>query len=226
MKTVRRKSLALGGLFALSALALVGWMHTPSARPLLAALGVHCPADAVTLSQVDSMRGAGLAGLRGAASAPARPAPAGLALDRTSIEDARRWAVAHNAACDSIERGYQFLRCRGVDAKDLGLAGPAISELWLSFGSNGRLVGVDVYRRGMSAEQLAASWSGAVDLLRARLGTPTLDIGKATPQALSSAPLQTARVQYRYADYIATVTASHLPHAGLALREQYLSARM
>lgn len=225
MIAIPRKSLAAAGSFLVVATALIGWMHMPSARPLLAKLGVHCPADAATLSDVDALHRAGVAGLRGTAQAPARPALAGLALDATTEAEAGRWAAAHGASCDAIERGYRFLRCRGIDAQALGLAGPAVSELWLSFGGDGKLLGVDVYRRGMDAAQLAASWSGAVDSLRERLGAPTLAFGDASPQALSSAPLQTARVQYRYADYIATLTASHLPDTGLALREQYLSAR-
>jgi len=36
--------------------------------------------------------------------------------------------------------------------------------------------------------------------------------------------LRTARLQYRFTDYLATVTAMNLP-GGVALREQYQSAR-
>ena len=37
-------------------------------------------------------------------------------------------------------------------------------------------------------------------------------------------PVAVARVRYTYADYIATITASHTPYGGLAVREQYMSA--
>jgi hypothetical protein len=37
-------------------------------------------------------------------------------------------------------------------------------------------------------------------------------------------PVAVARVEYAYSDYVATVTASHLPYGGLAVREQYMSA--
>ncbi len=44
------------------------------------------------------------------------------------------------------------------------------------------------------------------------------------PSALAGGPLHSARVQYRFSDYLATVTAMNLPD-GIALREQYESAR-
>ncbi|MDF1928763.1 hypothetical protein PXH78_33465, partial [Mycolicibacterium smegmatis] len=90
--------------------------------------------------------------------APARPVPGGFVLDATTPEEARQWAHENRIACEDVKHGYSYLRCRGVEANKLGLAGPPVSELWLSFGPNGHLIGVDVYRRGMSANDTTAAW--------------------------------------------------------------------
>ncbi|HEX7648923.1 MAG TPA: hypothetical protein VF450_16095 [Noviherbaspirillum sp.] len=222
---LRKAALASSGFILLATL-VIGWMHTRSARPLLSALGVHCPVDEVSTAQVEKMRKAGLAGLRGDMAAPARPAVASMVLEHTTERDAQAWASEKGAACESIVRGYRFLRCRGVSAKALGIEGPAVSELWLSFGTDGKLIGVDIYRRGLDAAGVAQAWSSAVDKLEETLGKPPVAFGDASPEALQSAAIQTARVQYKYADYIATVTAANLPHSGLAVREQYMVANM
>jgi hypothetical protein len=207
-------------------LGIGGAMHTRAGLRMLTALGVPCPADGVAADQVDRVRRAGLAGLRGDALAPARPAFADLRLDATTETEAQAMLARAHAACAVQVRGYRHLRCRGVDAAALGLAGPSISELWLSFGPAGRLVGVDVYRRGMRPDDVRTAWSDAAGRLRKALGAPGLAVGDPAPDVLAASPIQTARVQYRYADYVATVTAAHLPQTGLSVREQYLSARM
>lgn len=208
------------------ALSLIGAMHLKAARPVLAILGVPCPVDNTTAEQVSALRASGLAHLRADRFAPARPVPGGFVLDSTTADEAARWAHENGIACDDVKHGYSYLRCRGVDADKLGLAGPPVSELWLSFGPSGHLVGMDVYRRGMSASDTTAAWDGARSALRNALGMPTSTMGDASPEALSRSPLQTARLQYRFADYLAIVTASNLPYAGLAVREQYMSSRL
>ena len=208
------------------AVGLVGAMHLKSARPVLAMLGVPCPVDSTTAEQVNALRASGLAHLRTSQPAPARPLPGGFVLEGTTAAEAVRWAHENGVACDAVTHGYNYLRCRGVDARKLGLAGPPVSELWLSFGPHGHLVGVDIYRRGMNANDTTAAWNGAAHTLRNALGTPTATTGDASPEVLSQSPLQTARLQYRFSDYLAIVTASNLPYAGLAVREQYMSSRL
>ncbi|UGS88841.1 hypothetical protein KOL96_00905 (plasmid) [Ralstonia wenshanensis] len=228
MKPARAlKRYALPSVAALTvAIGLVGAMHLKAARPLLAMLGVPCPVDSTTAAQVSALRASGLAQLRASQPAPARPLPGGFVLDGTTTTEAVRWAHENGVACDAVTHGYNYLRCRGVDARKLGLAGPPVSELWLSFGPSGRLVGVDIYRRGMNASDTTTAWNGATHALRDALGTPTATMGDASPQVLSQSPLQTARLQYRFSDYLAIVTASNLPYAGLAVREQYMSSRI
>jgi hypothetical protein len=198
-------------------------MHTPGARPVLRALGLPCPVKSASAAQVTALREQGLSKLRGVGAAPARPA-LGLSLDHTTEQQALSWAQASGAVCESVTKGYRFLRCRGVPAAALGAAGPPISELWLSFGPTGALVGVDLYRRGLDADGARTSWNDAAARLFGALGPPQVAVGDPSPEALSALTLGTAQIKYRYADYLATLTAANLPHAGLAVREQYLSA--
>ena len=221
----RRLGLRLGGAAAvlLAATAAMGWLHTPAARPWLKRLGLPCPAGSATEAQVTEIRELGLAQTRGTTAAPARPA-LGMLLDRWTESDANAWAVKQGAACELIVRGYRFLRCRNLAAAAVGEEGAPVSELWLSFGPKGTLVAVDVYRRGLDGPTAAAAFHHAADRLRAQLGVPTVAFGDASPEVMTASALQTARVQYRYTDYLATVTAANLQYAGLAVREQYVSA--
>jgi hypothetical protein len=47
--------------------------------------------------------------------------------------------------------------------------------------------------------------------------------GDASAGALMRSDYAIAKVQYRYSNYIATVTAANLSYVGLSLREQYVS---
>jgi hypothetical protein len=214
------------GMSVLLATGAIGWMHTPAGIRFLAAVGVPCPVQTVSVERVDRLRGAGLAALPPAPAAPARPVPAGLHLDVTTEAEATAMMSRMKAHCEPQVRGYHFLRCRGVDAAALGLAGPAVSEMWLSFNRSGRLAGVDIYRRGMAADDLRTVWKATARYLGTALGAPTVAFGDPAPEALSARPLDVARLQYRYADYVATMTASHMPQTGLAVREQYVSGRL
>jgi hypothetical protein len=214
------------GAGVLVLLAAIGWLHTPAGLRLLVALGVPCPVNSVPVERVVALRQVGVAPLQSLARAPARPAPSGLVLDQTTEHAAAALMAGAHGQCEAQVRGYRFLRCRGLDAAALGLAGPAVSELWLSFNGAGRLVGIDIYRRGMAPGDVRSTWSDAAGRLRASLGSPTVAFGDAAPEVLAASPIQTARVQYRYADYVATVTASHLPGSGLSVREQYMSTHL
>lgn len=218
------RTLAAAAATLAVAFAAVGALHTPAGRQLMQRLGVPCPVDRASADQVTALRETGLRDLRGRVPAPAMTA-LGVELGRTTVEDVRAWQQRHAAACDAITRGYAYLRCRGVAADALGAAGPPVSELWFSFGPDGRLVGVDLYRRGLADAGEAQAWADARERLERTLGSPAQALGDASPQVLRASALRTARIEYRYADLVATLTAANLPHAGLAVREQYLVAR-
>jgi hypothetical protein len=225
ISTRTRKTLYIGSAVLILLTAIVGWMHTKAARPVLAAIGVHCPVDEATPTDVAAIREKGLGGLRGKLPAPLRPTVDGMPLESFSERDAQKWAASNHVNCETVVHGMRYLRCRGVDGKVLGVAGPPVSELWLSFGLSGKLIGVDIYRRGLDPQGETIAWSDAIDRLQSKLGEPAVKFGDASPAVLSATNYLTARVQYRYSDYVATVTAVKLPYAGLAVREQYMSAK-
>jgi hypothetical protein len=203
--------------------AAIGWMHTHAGRRLLARLGVQCPVTQVAPERVAAVRAEAMARARGTGTAASRPA-LGLQLDTSSETAVAAWAASVHAPCEAITRGYRFLRCRGVPAAALGLSGPAVSEIWFSFGNHDRLIAVNLYRRYMTEAETRQSWFGALGRLQQQLGEPTQASGDLTLAHLADSALAVARVRYAYSDYIATVTASRTPYGGMAVREQYMSA--
>ncbi len=201
----------------------VGAMHTHGGRMLLARLGVSCPINTVSPAKVLAVREYAVSRARGSVPAPSRPA-LGLELDVSTAAQVGAWAARTHSQCDAIVRGYHFLRCRGVPAAALGEAGPPVSEMWFSFGPGGTLVALNLYRRGMTEAQTHQTWRSATERLRLSLGSPTQSTGDATLTSVVTSPVAVARVRYAYTDYIAEVTASHMPYGGLAVREQYMSA--
>ena len=198
-------------------------LHTRSGLLLLARLGVPCPVNQVDPKKVLAVQQDAMQRLRGVAAAPERPA-LGLRLEQSTEVEVGAWAARTQAHCDAIERGFHYLRCRGVPAAALNLPGPAISEIWFSFGPAHTLLAINLYRRSMTPDEARQSWNDALQALHDRLGAPTDASGDLTLAALIQQPVAVARVDYRYRDYSATVTASHMPNGGLAVREQYLSA--
>jgi hypothetical protein len=223
VKRAARVAAFATGTFVLC-FAAVGALHAPGARRMMASLGIHCPVDTASAEQVAQVRRRGLRRVRGDRPAPARPA-LGMQLGRSTARDVQAWQRREGVQCDAIKRGFDYLRCRGVPAAALGETGPAISEAWFSFDASGRLVGVDAYRRGMDDRGTAIAWQEARARLETELGAPSRSLGDASPAALRASALQTARIEYRYSDYLATVTAANLPYAGLAVREQYILAQ-
>jgi hypothetical protein len=203
--------------------AAIGWMHTHAGRLLLSKLGVPCPVNQVDPKRVMAVREDAMAHSRGTAPAPSRPA-LGLRLDVSTEVEVSAWSARARAQCAAITRGYHFLRCRGVSAAALGVVGPPVSEIWFSFGPSHTLMAINLYRRNMTEAEAQQSWQTAVQRLRQSLGAPTQSTGDLTLASLVSSPVSVARVRYTYADYIATITASHMPYGGLAVREQYMSA--
>lgn len=204
-------------------LAAVGWMHTAGGRRLLASLGVACPVETVNPQVVQSIRDNAVARSKGALPAPIRPA-LGLQLDRTTKAQVALKMASEKAHCDEITRGFRYLRCRGVPASLVGTAGPPVSEIWFSFRPDDTLVAINLYRRDMTPSEAKQSWQTAVWKLQTVLGPPAQTTGDTELSSLFRQPVAVARVQYAFSDYVATVTASHLPFGGLAVREQYMSA--
>ncbi|MET0553832.1 MAG: hypothetical protein ABW221_12390 [Vicinamibacteria bacterium] len=210
--------LALGGLVVLG-----GLLHLPVARPLLAHLGAFCPVRTASAAEVDAVRGPALAALRGEAAAKSRPA-LGLRLDATTAADVRGWAEHHGVSCAAPAKAPHTLACADVPPEALGLPashGP-VPDVALAFDAKGVLVAVDALRRGLSPREAAAAGTTLLARLSAELGAPGERSGDWTAEHLAG-PLHTSIVRFRFRDYVATVTATHVPGSGVLLRQQYLS---
>ena len=204
--------------------AAIGWMHTSQGRGVLAKLGVGCPVDSIDSRVVLAIQQNAISRERGSNAAPGRPAFKWL-LDRSTEAQVAEKMAQENVHCDELVRGLRYLRCRGVPAQLLGTNGPPVSEIWFSFGPAHTLIAINLYRRDMTETEARRSWKIAVQNLRNALGFPTSTSGDTTLASLMEKPVAVARMNYAYSDYVATVTASHMPYGGLAVREQYISAR-
>jgi hypothetical protein len=219
------RALFAAGLLGGGFVGVMGFLHTPAGRPLMKRLGMSCPARKVSPAQAEALRMRGARALRGTVAAPARPA-LGLELDLAREADVAAWARARGLACVSRERPSAMLTCTGVPASALSSAAGAgmVDEVSFAFAPDGRLVSVDSLRRTLTAPEASRLFGRIADDLKAKLGTSGTRVGEPTPDYLGSGALHAARVQYRFTDYLATVTAMNLS-GRVALREQYQSAR-
>ncbi len=204
--------------------AAIGWMHTSQGREVLAKLGIGCPVNSIDSHVVLAIQQKAISRERGLTAAPARPA-LGLLLDRSTEAQVAEKMAQENVHCDELSRGLLYLRCRSVPVQLLGTNGPPVSEIWFSFSPAHTLMAINLYRRDMTEPEARQSWRIAVENLRHDLGIPTSTSGDTTLASFTEKPIAVARVNYAYSDYVAIVTASHMPYGGLAVREQYMSAR-
>jgi hypothetical protein len=187
----------------------------PIGRKLLGLMGVQCPLDRVPLTaqQVEASRHIGLAALRGQSPAPAHPSLAGLRLNVTTEAQALVWARARGIDCIPQARGMRFLKCHDVSQ----------ASLTLGFDSRGRLVAVDVFRHKLRAREASELMRRLSQALSTRLGRPTETIGELSPRFLDGGrEMRTSFVNFQFEDYVALLTATHLPWTGgVAVHEQY-----
>jgi hypothetical protein len=219
--------LKVGCAVALLFVGIMGFLHTAAGRPLLAALGVGCPGKNVSPSEVEAMRQRGLTALRGTERAASRPA-FGLVLDESREFQVVAWAAARGLTCTQAERPTRRLSCQDVPSSALqptvpGGTAVAFDEVNFTFFPDGRLLGVETLRRKLTADAAARLFGEITARLNAQVGRPTERTGDASAAYLNGGAAHTAFARYRYADYLATVTAMNLV-GRVALREQYQSA--
>jgi hypothetical protein len=203
---------------------VMGFLHTPYGRPLMRRLGMSCPAMKVSPAQAEAVRLRAVASLRTASPSPARPA-LGQALDVSRAIDVNAWTRAHGLACVEEARPSHAIRCAGL----LGQPAPdpkaaPSDQIVFSFAPDGRLVSVDRLRSRLTAPEASRLFSQAAGELTATLGPGGQMIGDATPAYLAGGSMHTARLQYRYSDYLATITAMNIS-GRVVMHEQYESAR-
>ncbi len=210
----------LGGAFV----AVMGFLHTPYGRPLMRRLGMSCPATKVSPVAAEAVRLRAVAALRTDLPSPARPAM-GQTLDVSRAADVVIWARAQGLGCDEQLRPSHALRC----ARASGQAAPdprtpPSEQIVFAFAPDGRLVSVDRLRSTLIAAKAARLFAEAAGALTAALGEGGQMVGEATPEYLAGGLMHTARLQYRFSDYLATVTAMNIS-GRVVMHEQYESAR-
>jgi hypothetical protein len=220
------KVLAGAAVFALVATGFIGFLHTSAGRPLLARLGVGCPVKRVSPVQAEALRQRGVAAVRGTTPAPVRPA-LGMRLDDSTEADVVAWAAKNGVTCKAIVLGLRQLQCHDVPAAILqpmaAVASTPVDELMFAFNPAGRLISVDVLRTGLTPEIAAGLFAHQTGALTAALKTAPAQVGDPSPAYLRAGALRTVLATYRFADYLASVTAMTM-QAGVAIREQYQSA--
>ena len=202
---------------------LIGLLHTPLGRPLLARLGVGCPVQA-SPEDTERARLESARATQGTEASPAQPA-LGFVLDKMTSKDVLAWADQNHVECRE-QRAGSLIDCKDVPESALGgRAGGSVDELQLAFSpSTKRLVNIATTQYGLEANDAVAQMSATVKRLQEQLGNPSRELGQRSASYLDSAPYKTALVRYRFSDYQADVTATHLPGKGMMLREHYMSA--
>lgn len=222
----RRPARALRIFAAVIAVAIagVGFLHTKAGRPLLAAMGVGCPAMRVSPAEVEGLRQRALSSLRGTLPAAARPV-FGLTLDASTEAEVSAWTAARGLDCQLAARPTRHLTCRDVPATALRRAAeePAVDEVSFTFFPDGRLLGVETLRRALTGGDAARIFTAITSALDAEVGSSTERAGTPTADYLGGGAMHTAFARYRYSNFLATVTAMNLS-GRIALREQYASA--
>jgi hypothetical protein len=221
----RRGARALAMLAGLGALfvGVMGFLHTPYGRPLMHRLGMACPAMKVSPAQAEAVRLRAVASLRTAVPSPARPA-LGQALDVSRPSDVLAWTHAHDLACVEQARPSHAIRCAGLVGQPTpDPQAPPADQIVFAFAPDGRLISVDRLRSTLTAVEASRLFGQAADELTAALGPGEL-VGDATPAYLAAGSMHTARLAYRFSDYLATVTTMNIS-GRIVMHEQYESAR-
>ena len=214
-----RRSVLFTLAAALGTCGLVGALHLPAARPLLSwvASSVGCPVsldggDAATLEAHRIVVARSRAGV---GSAKGRPALA-FELGTTVRPTVQAWLSARNAACEEWSSGA-VLRCR----IERGGARDVTLDAHLQFDERDRLVAVDLWHAARPAAESIAALSALSNVVTRTVGAPTLASGPLDGAYLQARPFRRVARDYRYADYIARLSATNLGRRGFRLREQY-----
>src|SRR5262249_14564586 len=147
--------------------------------------------------------------------------------DKTTIEDAKKWAVEHNVECET-QRDQTVLSCSNVPPAALPRAEGGttnITELVFGFRvSDKQLYTVTAWRRDMPAETISKDLEGVVSNWEPQSGKPTAETGDRTPAGLNAAMMATATENYKFKGYEISISATHMPK-GVWMRELYVSSK-
>ncbi len=223
---------ALKSALALSLVlvALIGFAHTKTGRPLRPLLGLGarvggCPLgydQTQTPEQRELARRSFAATHAGSQSAPERPA-LGFDLDVTTQADVESWAKTNHVSCIPHKSGAD-LACEHVSSDLL----PAhfnhvrVDDLWLNFGEKSQLISIVAIRRDPSAVAVSTAFEQITDEVTREAGQATASNGHASATQLSSGLLHQTSAEYRFHNYYALARATNMGDA-FVLTEEYRS---
>lgn len=218
--TLRKKIFVGVPVAAVLLVGLMGVLHMPFARPALAWIGFGCPIPQATPEEIEAARLTSARAARGSTPAAERPA-LGFELDAMSKTDVEAWAEKHQVRCTPLQKGT-VLRCEDVPASVFGSDG-TINDMTFKFEPKQlKLVTVTTLRNQLDAATAAAELNTITARLEDKLGGGRR-VGTPTEQYLASGPMRTAMTEYRFSNYIASVSATNLGRR-VAVREHYMSA--
>lgn len=207
----------------------VGYLHTPEGRQLpiaqtlLTALGYKCPVTEVTAAQLTQLRKQAFAlGPQSAQMAPQKWA-FGFALGLTKPADVLAWAQRKQITCTERVKGYFYVECKDVAAELIGGRAErgSISELTFSFDENSKLISINLLRDGLDAAQASTILRELNGRLVGILGKPSRTSGDFSAENLQ-ARYSGAGLDFKFKDYVASISAAHLP-SGVSLYERYMT---
>jgi hypothetical protein len=213
------KALCASALFGVSATALIGFAHTPAGKPVLHWLAAQagCPASFANADpvRVEAYRVKQLRAHAGTQRAQAAPA-LGFELGVTSRAQVDTWVSANALQCESQRQG-SVLQCQNIEQ---GAAAP-IANLHLQFDQASKLVAVDVQRAEVCGSSAVAHLRQLQARLERSVGPATSHRGRLDASYLDGQRFANSATEFRYQDYLAKLSASHLHAAGITVREQY-----
>jgi hypothetical protein len=200
------KRLFVAAAVTAGVVAIIGVLHMPFARGMLAEAG-GCPfpttSERPSLARADALRVSAAQNERGTGSAAAKPA-LGFALGQTTRAQVRAWARAASVTCEDDGIG---LGVRCTDASLAALPGSLLSgsgQISFGFDLEEKLVSVSFLARVADtahAESLRVAASSELEAL----GAPSRHQGEQVRRAFER------RVDaWAYADYLGEVTTTHL----------------
>lgn len=220
----RLKRMLKGAAVVAFLVAVIGVLHTPAARPLLAKLGVGCPITKATPEQIDHARTIPAAAYLGKGRAPARPL-LGFTFEKTTLADVEAWAAHNGVVCEKINGNETLRSCQDVPASALGEPADFVraEAVDFEFRASGTLAVLTVLRRGLTVDQANSMAAAVSRRLRDALGAPQRAAGENTRAHFAKGPLQAFQEEYEFGDYGATLTETRLGGTGVLLREHYFS---
>jgi hypothetical protein len=217
-----RKLVRTGAIIAAAAAsvtAAIGVLHLPVARPLLALVAktAGCPIDlkggdpvALERFRIENLR-------QRAGDTPARSAPAlGFELGVSTRSDVLVWLGSESENCESVAQG-SALTCEAV--KRPGEAG--IDSLYVRFDESARLVALDLFRAGDSVDGALAHFARVDRTLGERVGPRTDARGEPHAPYLAAGPYRRVASEFRYKNYVASLSAMNFGSRGVRVRETY-----